>query len=64
MRAREFIMKDAYSFDVSDEASQATYQKMYDAYSRIFERCGLKAFSVEVVRRHWRQIFARIHGSG
>ncbi len=47
MRAREFIMKDAYSFDVSDEASQATYQKMYDAYARIFERCGLKAFPVE-----------------
>jgi prolyl-tRNA synthetase len=47
MRAREFIMKDAYSFDVSDEASQVTYQKMYDAYARIFERCGLKAFPVE-----------------
>jgi len=47
MRAREFIMKDAYSFDVSDEASQVTYQKMYAAYTRIFERCGLKAFPVE-----------------
>ncbi len=47
MRAREFIMKDAYSFDVGDEASQITYQKMYDAYARIFERCGLKAFPVE-----------------
>src|SRR5208282_3913544 len=47
MRAREFIMKDAYSFDISDEASQITYQKMYDAYARIFERCGLKAFPVE-----------------
>jgi len=47
MRAREFIMKDAYSFDVNDEAAQATYQKMYDAYARIFERCGLKAFPVE-----------------
>jgi len=47
MRAREFIMKDAYSFDLNDEASQATYQKMYDAYSRIFARCGLKAFPVE-----------------
>ncbi|MGA3284518.1 MAG: proline--tRNA ligase [Verrucomicrobiota bacterium] len=47
MRAREFIMKDAYSFDVSDEASQVCYQKMYDAYARIFERCGLKAFAVE-----------------
>ena len=47
MRAREFIMKDAYSFDATDEAAQATYQKMYDAYARIFARCGLKAFPVE-----------------
>jgi prolyl-tRNA synthetase len=47
MRAREFIMKDAYSFDVSDEAAQTSYQKMYDAYARIFARCGLKAFPVE-----------------
>ena len=47
MRAREFIMKDAYSFDVSDEATQACYQKMYNAYARIFARCGLKAFPVE-----------------
>jgi len=47
MRAREFIMKDAYSFDVSDEAAQGSYQKMYDAYTRIFARCGLKTFPVE-----------------
>jgi prolyl-tRNA synthetase len=47
MRAREFIMKDAYSFDVDDNAAQASYQKMYDAYSRIFERCGMKTFPVE-----------------
>src|SRR5436190_3049423 len=47
MRAKEFIMKDAYSFDASDEAAQASYQKMYDAYTRIFQRCGLKAFPVE-----------------
>ena len=47
MRAREFIMKDAYSFDVSDEAATASYQKMFDAYVKIFERCGLKAFAVE-----------------
>jgi prolyl-tRNA synthetase len=47
MRAREFIMKDAYSFDITDEAAQKTYQKMYDAYAKIFERCGLKAFAVE-----------------
>ena len=42
MRAREFIMKDAYSFDVSDEAADASYGAMYDAYVRIFERCGLE----------------------
>ena len=47
MRAKEFIMKDAYSFDVSDEAAMLSYQKMYDAYTRIFARCGLKAFAVE-----------------
>src|SRR5438132_7044547 len=47
MRAKEFIMKDAYSFDVSDQAAQLSYQKMYDAYARIFQRCGLKAMPVE-----------------
>src|SRR5213593_962864 len=47
MRAKEFIMKDAYTFDVSDEAAMASYQKMYDAYTKIFTRCGLKAFAVE-----------------
>lgn len=47
MRAKEFIMKDAYSFDATDEAAQISYKKMYDAYTRIFERCGLKAVPVE-----------------
>ena len=47
MRAKEFIMKDAYSFDVSDEAAMASYKKMYEAYNRIFERCGLQSFPVE-----------------
>ena len=47
MRAKEFIMKDAYSFDTTDENAMASYQKMYDAYTRIFARCGLKAFPVE-----------------
>jgi len=47
MRAREFIMKDAYSFDVTDEAAQISYRKMYDAYARIFQRCGLKTMAVE-----------------
>ncbi|MGI9570742.1 MAG: proline--tRNA ligase, partial [Desulfobulbia bacterium] len=35
MRGREFIMKDAYSFDVDDEAAEVSYRKMYDAYNRI-----------------------------
>src|SRR5437868_6791033 len=47
MRAKEFIMKDAYSFDATDEAAQASYHKMYDAYARIFQRCGLKTLPVE-----------------
>ena len=47
MRAKEFIMKDAYSFDATDEAAMASYSKMYDAYTRIFNRCGLKNFPVE-----------------
>ena len=40
-------MKDAYSFDTTDEGAMASYKKMYDAYTRIFARCGLKAFPVE-----------------
>jgi len=47
MRGREFIMKDAYSFDVSDEAAEESYRKMYDAYHRIFARCGLDFRAVE-----------------
>src|SRR2546421_9168221 len=47
MRAKEFIMKDAYSFDASDESAQASYHKMYHAYARIFQRCGLKTLAVE-----------------
>jgi len=41
MRAREFLMKDAYSFHVSEESLQQTYDKMYATYSRIFGRLGL-----------------------
>lgn len=47
MRAKEFIMKDAYSFDATDEGATLSYQKMYDAYSRIFHRCGLATIIVE-----------------
>lgn len=41
MRAREFVMKDAYSFHLTQESLQETYDKMYAAYCRIFERLGL-----------------------
>ncbi len=47
MRAREFIMKDAYSFDVDQEGLDESYEKMIEAYTRIFTRCGLKFRSVE-----------------
>ncbi|GAA5219141.1 proline--tRNA ligase [Corallincola platygyrae] len=42
MRAREFLMKDAYSFHLSDECLEKTYQRMFEAYCRIFERLGLE----------------------
>lgn len=41
LRGREFIMKDAYSFHATEESLDATYSKMYQAYSNIFTRCGL-----------------------
>jgi len=47
MRAREFIMKDAYSFDVDEKGADKSYQKMVGAYTRIFRRCGLKFKMVE-----------------
>jgi prolyl-tRNA synthetase len=47
VRSCEFIMKDAYSFDVSISAMEESYKKMYDAYCRIFERCGLSYVAVE-----------------
>ncbi|HPE74256.1 MAG TPA: proline--tRNA ligase, partial [Candidatus Competibacter sp.] len=42
MRAREFLMKDAYSFHLDPASLQETYERMYDAYSRIFTRLGLR----------------------
>jgi prolyl-tRNA synthetase len=47
MRGREFIMKDAYSFDRDEAGARVNYQKMYDAYHRIFSRCGLNFRAVE-----------------
>lgn len=43
LRGREFIMKDAYSFHADEESLDATYQDMYNAYSRIFKRVGINA---------------------
>ena len=47
MRSREFIMKDLYSFDADEEGMNISYQKMYDAYSKIFTRIGLDFRPVE-----------------
>ena len=47
MRGREFIMKDAYSFDTDDAGADVSYQKMRQAYCRIFARCGLEYRMVE-----------------
>ena len=47
MRSREFIMKDLYSFDKDDAASDISYQKMYGAYTNVFTRCGLNFRPVE-----------------
>lgn len=47
MRSREFIMKDGYSFDSNEDGLDISYQSMYDAYNRIFSRCGLYFKPVE-----------------
>jgi prolyl-tRNA synthetase len=47
MRAREFLMKDAYSFDMDEAGLAESYRRMYDAYSRIFTRMGLKFRAVQ-----------------
>jgi len=47
MRGREFIMKDAYSFDVDSNAADSSYDRMFHAYMRIFSRCGLNFRAVE-----------------
>ena len=47
LRSREFLMKDAYSFDADIEGLKASYKLMYDAYHRVFERCGLSFRPVE-----------------
>ena len=47
MRAREFLMKDAYSFDMDEAGLAESYRRMYEAYSRIFTRMGLKFRAVQ-----------------
>lgn len=47
LRSREFLMKDAYSFDATPEGLDKNYQLMYDAYCRIFSRCGLEYVIVQ-----------------
>ncbi|MBI9096854.1 MAG: proline--tRNA ligase [Spirochaetaceae bacterium] len=49
MRGREFIMKDGYSFDIDEESSKETYNKMYEAYQAIFKRTGVQFRAVEAV---------------
>ena len=47
IRSREFLMKDAYSFDVDEKGLDANYRKMFEAYQRIFSRCGLSFFTLQ-----------------
>ncbi len=47
IRAREFLMKDAYSFDADEEGLERSYQSMFEAYRRIFKRCGIHALPVQ-----------------
>jgi prolyl-tRNA synthetase len=47
LRVRQFIMKDSYSFDMDAEGLDVSYKKHYDAYRRIFARCGLEVIPVE-----------------
>jgi len=47
MRGREFMMKDGYSFDATEEGAEESYRAMWQAYRRVFERCGLRFRAVE-----------------
>jgi len=68
MRAKEFIMKDAYSFDASMDEADRSYKAMYDAYVRIFKRCGLDARPVEAdtgdIGGQWSHEFMVLADSG
>ena len=63
LRVRQFIMKDSYSFDMDQAGLDAAYDKHYQAYCRIFDRCGLEYTGRgSALRRHGRQPVARVHG--
>ena len=62
MRGREFLMKDAYSFDLDAEAHKLAYQKMVDAYFSVFNRCGLDVRKVESDTGAMGENGARIYG--
>ncbi|MBI4465280.1 MAG: proline--tRNA ligase, partial [Acidobacteria bacterium] len=47
LRTRQFTMKDSYSFDLDEEGLRRSYQKHFETYCRIFDRCGLRSVSVE-----------------
>ena len=65
MRAREFIMKDAYSFDADEAGLEASYEAMRQAYHRICQRIGFKYRAVEADSgRHRRQRQPGVHGPG
>ncbi|MDA3926178.1 MAG: proline--tRNA ligase [Kiritimatiellae bacterium] len=68
MRAKEFIMKDAYSFDASMDDADKSYKAMYNAYVRIFNRCGLDARPVEAdtgdIGGQWSHEFMVLADSG
>ena len=51
LRVREFVMKDAYSFDVDDEGLDRSFELQRGAYHRIFERCGLEVYEVAAESR-------------
>ena len=63
LRVRQFTMKDSYSFDLDAAGLDVSYQKHYDAYCRIFDRCGLKyARRRGPFGRDGRLAVARVHG--
>ena len=64
MRGREFMMKDGYSFDTTEEGAEESYRLMWAAYQKIFERCGLRFRGRSGFRTYWRQFFSRVHCTG